>query len=169
VSLSLVVVTRSRPTLARAVESCFAGQTLGPDDEVLVVGAGAQPAARDVAARFGAAYAEVDPGGGEADWKDRARSLPAGSHVFYVDESDMLLGNAVALLRGVLAERGAPVVVRGELRNGIRERAVLARRDLMGSWRSLNGYVQDTVLRAGGRCADLNLVAFYVKPWPDRW
>lgn len=108
-SLSLVIPTVSRPSLARALASARA-QDWEHGDEVLLVGDGPQPAARELWDQFGlpGLYTETPAtlgywGHGARNWV-LDRRLARGRYLLALDDDDELAPVAVAIVRRALRE-----------------------------------------------------------------
>lgn len=115
-TLSLIIPTIGRPTLARCLLS-VRDQDWRPGDEILLVGDGPQPVARafweqlDLPGRF------VEVPGPYHDWghTPRNRAIPQarGEYLMALDDDDELTPGAVAVVRAALAENpGRPHLFR---------------------------------------------------------
>jgi glycosyltransferase involved in cell wall biosynthesis len=106
-SLSILVPTVGRPTLARALRS-LRGQGLGPADEVLLLGDGEQPVARSLFEQFGLPGRYVTVPGPSRDWGHTPRNLgmplARGDWLLFLDDDDAFAPGALALVRAALAE-----------------------------------------------------------------
>ena len=109
-SLSILIPTVSRPTLARTLRS-LRGQDLWPGDEVLLVGDGEQPVARSLFEQFGLPGRYVTVPGPSRDWghtpRNRSMALARGAWLLFVDDDDACAPGAVAMVRSALAENPA--------------------------------------------------------------
>lgn len=108
VTLTVVIATISRPTLARALAS-LRSQEWRPGDEVLLVGDGPQPIAACLWEQFGlpGRYIEL-PRSPKPDWGHTPRNrvldrrLATGSHLMALDDDDEYLPGAIAAARAAL-------------------------------------------------------------------
>lgn len=137
VTLSVVIPTISRPTLARTLAS-LKDQDWREGDEVLLVGDGPQPQARELWGQFGLPgfYVELPRGG---HWGHVVRNavldegLASGSHLAALDDDDCFAPGAVGVMRGAVGlEPGRPHLFRMD-------------------WRTIGGKVlwEERVLRVG--------------------
>lgn len=117
-TVSILIPTISRPTLARALASLRSQEWI-PGDEVLVVGDGPQPIARELWERFGlpGRYVETPRAGGV--WGHAARNwvldgrLARGAYLMCLDDDDEYTPGAIATVRAALAEApGRPHIFR---------------------------------------------------------
>lgn len=101
-TISLIIPTVSRPTLARALAS-LRGQLWLPGDEVLLVGDGKQPIARELWEQFRLPGRFVEVAGPSKDWGHTPRNLAipmaTGSHLMALDDDDELAPGAVEIVR----------------------------------------------------------------------
>ncbi|AMV24169.1 Glycosyl transferase family 2 [Gemmata sp. SH-PL17] len=117
-SVSVVIATISRPTLARTLGS-LRGQAWGPGDEVLVVGDGSQPVARELFEQFGLPGRFVENPGPTGTWGHHARNwvldtrLARGAYLMALDDDDEYHPGALAAVRRALGENpGRPHIFR---------------------------------------------------------
>lgn len=117
ITLSLIVPTVSRPTLARALASARR-QDWWPGDEVILVGDGPQPIAQALWEQFAlpGRYTEV-PKTLPADWGHTPRNLThpqaRGAYLMALDDDDELTDGAVATVRAAIAKNpGRPHLFR---------------------------------------------------------
>lgn len=108
VALSIIVPTCGRATLARTLASI--DEQLERGDEVIVVGDGEQPRARDIAADMGAGdgtwwYDETPRSGcyGNAQ-RDWGIEVAMGTHLLFMDDDDEYLPGALDVVRAATAE-----------------------------------------------------------------
>lgn len=103
VSLSIIVPTCGRPTLARTLESIAAAGVTAAD-EILVIGDGRQPAAHGIAMRWmhmlSLFYLETKPTrcSGNAQ-RNEGLKLATGTHVLAIDDDDAYRPEALDLVR----------------------------------------------------------------------
>lgn len=105
--MTLTVIT---PTIGRATLSDTARSVVGqlaPGDEWLIVGDGAQANAAVLASQWpGVRYLETAH---TANWGNVQRELglrqASGSHVLFVDDDDVLVDGALAIIRQAVAEQ----------------------------------------------------------------
>lgn len=105
-TISLIIPTVSRPTLARTLAS-VRRQDWWPGDEVIIVGDGPQAAARPLWEQFGLPgyYCEVrrtDP----PDWghtpRNRVMPLAKGQYLMALDDDDEMATDAIKVVRAAL-------------------------------------------------------------------
>ena len=110
VTISVVIATISRPTLARSLAS-LRSQDWRPGDEVLLVGDGPQPVAAlltDQFAAVGLPARYVENPGPRGMWGHHARNWvmdareARGSHLMALDDDDEYLPGAIAAARAAL-------------------------------------------------------------------
>ena len=105
-TISLVIPTVSRPTLARTLAS-VAGQLWIPGDEVILVLDGPQPIARELAGQFHLTIRVIEVPGPSKNWGHTPRNLvnqsAIGTHLMNLDDDDELTGNAVEVVRRAIA------------------------------------------------------------------
>jgi glycosyltransferase involved in cell wall biosynthesis len=105
-SLSILIPTVSRPTLARTLRS-LCGQGLGPADEVLLLGDGEQPTARSLFEQFGLPGRYVAVPGPSRDWgytpRNHGMPLARGRWLTFMDDDDAYAPGALAVVRAALA------------------------------------------------------------------
>lgn len=118
-SLSLIIPTVSRPTLARTLMS-LRGQAWRPGDEIILVGDGPQPIAADLWRQFGLpGRGTVETparlghwGHGARNWLLDARAA-AGAYLMALDDDDEMAPGAVAAVRAALTDNpGRPHIFR---------------------------------------------------------
>lgn len=117
-TISLVIPTVSRPTLARTLASLRA-QPWRAGDSVVLVGDGPQPVAADLWRQFRlpGLYAETPArlgfwGHGARNWV-RDRGLATGDYLVALDDDDEWTPSALAVIRASLAESpGRPHIFR---------------------------------------------------------
>lgn len=104
-TISLIIPTISRPTLARALAS-LVGQLWIPGDEILVVADGPQPIARELAGQFYLPVRFIQTHGPSNDWghtpRNEAMPMATGTHLMALDDDDELAPGAVAIVRRVI-------------------------------------------------------------------
>src|SRR6185436_16843663 len=106
-TITVVLPTISRTTLARALDS-LAAQSWMPGDELILVGDGPQPAARQLFSelKFPGRYVEIEHGP-LGSWGHAARNwalsnrLPRSSVICALDDDDTLDANHFATVRSV--------------------------------------------------------------------
>lgn len=114
-SLSLIIPTLGRPTLLRALRSVV--PQLFCRDEVIVVGDGEQPVAREIAREFHqVVYLETE---GTSCWGHAERNLgmkkATGTHLAFLDDDDVWLPGARSHIEAASAAfRDQPVFFRME-------------------------------------------------------
>jgi hypothetical protein len=118
-SLSLLVPTVSRPSLARTLRS-LRGQDWRPGDEILLLGDGEQPVARSLFEQFGLPGRYLTVPGPSRDWGHTPRNhgmpLARGGWLMFLDDDDACAPGAVASVRAALAENpGRPHLFRMHL------------------------------------------------------
>ncbi|AMV30191.1 Glycosyl transferase family 2 [Gemmata sp. SH-PL17] len=107
VTISLVIATISRPTLARTLRS-LRGQAWEPGDEVLLVGDGPQPVAAELFGQFGLPGRYIEHTGKTGTWGHHARNWvfdsrrATGTHVMALDDDDEYTPDAIATVRAAL-------------------------------------------------------------------
>ncbi|MDY3555297.1 glycosyltransferase family A protein [Gemmata sp. JC717] len=105
-TISLVIATISRPTLARSLRS-LVGQDWRPGDEVLVVGDGVQPVARELCEQFARLISlrYLENPGPRGFWGHHARNWvldtrqARGSYLMALDDDDEYTPGAIASAR----------------------------------------------------------------------
>lgn len=106
-TISLIIPTISRPTLARTLKS-IRGQEWRVGDEVLLVGDGSQPVARALWEQFGLPGKFFEVPGPSKDWGHTPRNLThwlaRGSHLMALDDDDEMVLGALALVRNTVAK-----------------------------------------------------------------
>jgi len=117
-SISLVIATSGRPTLARTLAS-LRGQAWEPQDEILLIGDGPQPLAADLWRQFRlpGRYLEC-PGGPHRDWGHTPRNwvldekLATGDYLAALDDDDVWTPDALGMIRKaiIFAPDGGPDV-----------------------------------------------------------
>ena len=111
VTVSVVIATVSRPTLARTLNS-LRTQAWESGDEVLLVGDGAQPIAAELFAQFGLPGRYIEHMGTTGTWGHHARNWvmdsrqATGTHLMALDDDDEYYPDAIERVRAALA--GAP-------------------------------------------------------------
>jgi SAM-dependent methyltransferase len=108
VRLSIVVPTCGRASLKQTLESILAGP-LEPNDEVIVVGDGPQPAARAIVSGLPVAFqvhyvtarATRSFGGHQ---RNVGMGMAQGTHVLFMDDDDVYLPGALNIIRSALAQ-----------------------------------------------------------------
>ncbi len=106
-TICLVIATVSRPTLARTLES-LRRQDWRAGDEVLLVGDGPQPAARDLWPQYGLPGRYLETPGHLGVWGHGVRNwvmdekLPRASHVAALDDDDEWTPNALRTIRAAV-------------------------------------------------------------------
>ncbi len=115
-TLTLIIPTVGRPTLARALKSVRA-QAWRPGDEVLLVGDGRTPVAASLWEQFGLPGRYLETNGPAKDWGHTPRNLTMGEaraeYIAALDDDDELAPNAIATIRAALAENpGRPHMFR---------------------------------------------------------
>ena len=114
-TISLVIATVSRPTLARTLAS-LVGQAWAAGDEILVVGDGPQPIARELCEQFARAcpIRYVENSGSTGLWGHHARNwvldaqLARGSYLMALDDDDQYTQGAIRGARAAFAECAQP-------------------------------------------------------------
>jgi hypothetical protein len=107
-TISLVIPTVSRPMLARALLSVRA-QDWRPGDEILLVGDGPQPRARELWDQFGLPGRYLETPGPAGDWGHTPRNRlldrreAHGEYLMALDDDDELALGAVASVRAAVA------------------------------------------------------------------
>lgn len=108
-TISLIIPTVSRPTLARTLAS-VRKQDWYDDDEVLLVGDGPQPVARALWQQYGlpGRYLETPScfgfwGHGVRNWVLAGR-VATGTHLMALDDDDELTADAVKVVRAAVSE-----------------------------------------------------------------
>jgi glycosyltransferase involved in cell wall biosynthesis len=124
-SISLLIPTISRPTLARSLMSCLR-QTWNPGDEIILIGDGPNPQARELWDQFHGRglpgrYIEVPRTPGSGDWGHTPRNLVMGramcSYLMALDDDDILTANAVSTVRAAIRNHpGRPLIFRMDWR-----------------------------------------------------
>lgn len=108
-TISLIIPTVSRPSLVRTLASVRMQRWL-TGDEVILVGDGSQPIAREVWEQFNIPGWFVEVPGPSKNWGHTPRNLimpqATGSHLMAVDDDDELTPDAVDIVRQAL--RAAP-------------------------------------------------------------
>ena len=108
VTVSVVIATIARPTLARTLRS-LRRQAWAPGDEVLLVGDGPHPVAAELFAQMGLPGKYLEHTGTTGTWGHHARNWvmdarqAAGSHLMALDDDDEYDPDAVANVRAALA------------------------------------------------------------------
>jgi glycosyltransferase involved in cell wall biosynthesis len=106
-TISLVIATIGRPTLARALRSVRV-QDWRPQDEILLVGDGPQPVASELWDQFRLPGRFVEVPGPNKDWGHTPRNLVVplarGAYLMALDDDDEMTPDAVAVVRKALAE-----------------------------------------------------------------
>lgn len=109
VTLSVVLPTIGRPTLARALKSCQR-QTWAEGDEVLLVGDGPSAVAGILWQQFGMAGRYIETPRRFGSWGHGARNwimdtrAASGTHIVALDDDDALTPNASKMIRAAVAE-----------------------------------------------------------------
>ena len=106
-TISLIIPTISRPSLARALRSVKSQEWID-GDEVVVVGDGSQPLAREIWNQFGIKGRFVEVSGPSNDWGHTPRNLIIPScttdYLMALDDDDILRDGAVGRVRAFLKE-----------------------------------------------------------------
>lgn len=106
-TISLIIPTVSRPTLARALAS-VKRQEWQSGDEVILVGDGLQPIARELWNQFGLPGRFIEVAGPAKDWGHTPRNIvhpiATGTHLMALDDDDQLTPNAVAIVRRAITK-----------------------------------------------------------------
>lgn len=121
-TITLVIPTISRPTLARTLLS-VRDQDWRPGDEILLVGDGPQPVAKELwdQMTLPGRYLELTPAGGKwghgiRNWINRTRQA-RGAYLGALDDDDVWSPNALATVRHAIRERpGRPLLFRMDWR-----------------------------------------------------
>ena len=109
ITVSVVIATIARPTLARTLRSLRC-QAWAPGDEVLLVGDGPHPIAAELFAQMGLPGRYLEHTGTTGTWGHHARNWvmdarqAAGSHLMALDDDDEYDPDAVASVRAALRE-----------------------------------------------------------------
>lgn len=122
VTISLLIPTVSRPTLARTLRS-VKDQDWRPGDEVILIGDGPQSVAAELWEAFDLPGRFLQVAGPSKDWGHTPRNViqaggpfyarPVGSHLMAIDDDDELEPGAVAIVRDVIeANPGRPIIFR---------------------------------------------------------
>lgn len=114
-TISLVIATISRPTLARTLAS-LVGQVWTAGDEVLVVGDGFQPIARELCEQFARRLPlrYVENPGPRGMWGHHARNMvldtrqARGAYLMALDDDDEYTSGAIASARAAFDECREP-------------------------------------------------------------
>jgi glycosyltransferase involved in cell wall biosynthesis len=126
-SLSIIIPTLGRPSLKGALESVV--PQLGTADQVIVVGDGSQPLAKQISASYEKAiYLETVP---TRCWGHEQRNLgmsaAKGGHLAFLDDDDIWLPRArIAIDRGIMGNPEKLLFFRMQHRN----RTIWKTRDL---------------------------------------
>lgn len=103
VRLSVIVPTCGRTTLENTLRSAFACG-MRPQDEIIVVGDGPQPKAKEIVERFGSKqikFIETEAG----DWRggghqrNTGMDRASGSHLIFMDDDDEYINQALERIR----------------------------------------------------------------------
>ena len=118
ISISLVIATVSRPTLARTLRS-LQEQAWEPGDAVLLVGDGPQPVAAELFTQFGLPGRFVENPGTTGMWGHHARNWVLDAHqargvyLMALDDDDEYYPDAIERVRAALtANPGRPHIFR---------------------------------------------------------
>jgi hypothetical protein len=119
-ALSIIIPTLGRKTLGRALSSVV--REIRPEDQVIVVGDGPQPAAREsVSKLISVEYYETEP---SKCWGHAQRNLgmekAIGTHLAFLDDDDVWLTGARRLIGETLKDHPErPIFFRMQHRNSI--------------------------------------------------
>lgn len=105
-SLSIIVPTIGRPTLHNTLVTIRL--QLAEEDEVLVVGDGKQPEAKEIVSQFGGRMTYMESPGPARDWGATPRNYgierAQGTHFVFMDDDDVFLPNAFDAFRMAIEE-----------------------------------------------------------------
>lgn len=120
-TLSIIIPTIGRTSLTAAIKSA-ANQT-GPGDEILVIGDGPQPVAREISRQHGASvsYHETPM---YRNWghgnRNFAMKLAKGDYLMFLDDDDVFTREALRSVRtAVTASPGHPIIFRMTTPDGL--------------------------------------------------
>ena len=106
-TISLVIPTISRPSLARTLAS-VKRQDWMAGDEVILVADGPQPIARELWNQFGLCGRFIEVAGPSRNWghgpRNKVNPMATGSHIMNLDDDDELAPNAVTIVRRSIAK-----------------------------------------------------------------
>ena len=123
-SFAIIIPTVGRPALKRTLES-VASQQLEPGDEVLLVGDGPTPVAKDIwqqfrlPGRFMETQKRANDWGGEPR-RQAIQNLPRARWLLFMDDDDIYTPNALRTIRAVLKDSPRrPHIFRGKFPQGL--------------------------------------------------
>ena len=111
-TISIIIPTKGRPSLARTLLSIK--PQISPDDEVVTVSDGPQPAARDIVAAMGPPFRFIH-GPTTNQWGHAQRTIGMmaanGNYLAFMDDDDIYLPGALDAMRKAIAETDGGLIL----------------------------------------------------------